>query len=47
MDAVNSNGIKMFLANYLSTFFIKVNPVFSNGPKSLHKNPPDCPISCN
>ena len=47
MDAVNSNGIKMFLANHLSTFFIKVNPVFSNGAKNLRKNPPDCPISCN
>ena len=27
--------------------FIKGNPVFSNGPESLPKNPPDCPISCN
>ena len=23
---------------------MKGNPVFSNGPKSLHKNPPDCTI---
>ena len=46
MDAVSSNGIKIFLANQ-STFFIKINPVFSNGPKSLHENPPECPISCN
>ena len=37
----------MVLANGLSTFFIKGNSVFSNGPESLHKNPPDCPISCN
>ena len=22
-------------------------PVFGNGPKSLPKNPPDCPILCN
>ena len=34
----------MLLANGLSTFPIKGNPVFSNGPKSLHKNPPDCTI---
>ena len=35
---VNSNGIKTLLAND--------NPLFSNGPKSLPKNPPDCPILC-
>ena len=29
----------------LSAFFIKIKPVFSNGPKSLPKNAPDCPIS--
>ena len=44
---VNLNDIKALLANGLSTFFIKGNPVFSNGPKSLPKNPPDCPILCN
>ena len=37
----------MLLANGFSTFSIKGNPVFSNGPKSLPKNPPDCPILCN
>ena len=37
----------MLLANILITFLIKYNPVFSNGPKSLPKNPPDCPILCN
>ena len=37
----------MLLANDLSTFPIKGKPVFSNGPKSLPKNPPDCPILCN
>ena len=37
----------MFLANGFNTFFIKDNPVFSNGPKSLPKNPPDGPILCN
>ena len=31
----------------LSIFPIKGNPVFSIGPKSLPKNPPDCPILCN
>ena len=36
--------IYMLLANILITFPIKYNPVFSNGPKNLPKNPPDCPI---
>ena len=45
--AVNPNGIKTLLVNGLSTFPIKDNPVFSNCPKSLPKNPPDCPILCN
>ena len=44
--AVNPNGIKTLLAKGLSTFFIKANPG-SNGPKSLPKNPPDCPYLCN
>ena len=26
---------------------VKGNPVFGNGPKSLPKNPCDCPIFCN
>ena len=47
MAAVNPNGIKTLLANVLSTFFVKGNSAFSNGPKSLLKNPPDCPILCN
>ena len=34
-------GIKTLLANDLSRFPIKGNPVFSNGPKSLSKNHPD------
>ena len=43
--AVNPNDFKKFLANSLSKFPIKGNPVFSNGSKSLFKNPPiDCPI---
>ena len=39
--AVNPNGIKTSLVNGVSTFLIKGNPVFSKGPKSLSKNPPD------
>ena len=45
--AVNTNGIKTLLASGLSTFFIKSNPVFSNGPKGLLKNLPDFPVLCN
>ena len=45
--AVNHNGIKTLLANGLSTFPIKSNPVFNNGPRSLPKNPPGCPTLCN
>ena len=44
--AVNLNVIKKLLANGLSTFPIKDNPDFRNGPKSLPKNPPYCPILC-
>ena len=43
---VNPNSIKTLLTNVLSTFFIKDTPVFSNGPKSIPKNPPDGPILC-
>ena len=42
--AVNPNFIKTFLANGLSTYPIKGNLVSSNGPKSLPRNPTDCPI---
>ena len=31
----------MVLANGLITFFVNGNPVFSNGPRNLPKNPPD------
>ena len=44
---VNPNGIKTLLTNLLSTFPIKGDLIFSNGPKRLPKNPPDCPILCN
>ena len=36
--AVNPDGIKTLLANGLSSFFIRGNPGFSNGPKSLSKS---------
>ena len=45
--AVSPNGIKTLLGNGLSTFPIKGNLVFSNGPKSLLNNPPDCTVLCN
>ena len=38
--AVNHDGIKTLLANGLITFFINGNPVFSNRPRSLPRNPP-------
>ena len=42
---VNPNGIKKaFGANGLITVFISGNPVFSNGPKSLLRNPRECII---
>ena len=37
--AVNPNSTKALLANGLSTFPIIDKPVFSNGPKSLLRNP--------
>ena len=37
--AVNPKGIKTLLP-----FFIKGNPGFSNGPRSLPRNPPGCII---
>ena len=45
--AINPNGIKTLLANAWSTFFIKDNPVFSKGPKSMPRNPPNYSILCN
>ena len=44
---VNPNDIKTFLANGVSTGFIKSKLLFSNSPKSLHRNSPDCPPWCN
>ena len=45
--AVNPKGIKTFLANGLITFYINGNPVFSNGPSSLPRNPSGCIIFDN
>ena len=45
--AVNSKGIETLLGNGLIAFFIKGNPGFSNGPRSLPTNPPDCTILDN
>ena len=39
--------LKRVLANGLSPFFIKGNPVISNDSKSLCKSPLDCPILYN
>ena len=45
--AVNPKGIKTLLANGLISFFVSGNPVFSNGPSNLLRNPPDCIILDN
>ena len=45
--ALNGNGIETLLGNDLSTFFVKGNPVSSNGSRLLPKSPPDCPILDN
>ena len=42
--AVNPKGIKTLLANGSIKFFINGNPVFSNGPTNLLRNPPNCII---
>ena len=42
--AVNPNGVKTLLGDGWIIFFIVGNPVFSNGRRSLWKNPPDCNI---
>ena len=44
---MNPNGINTLLVNGLISFLIKGDPVFNNGPKSLPKISPDCPILCN
>ena len=44
---INPNSFKTLLANGLSTFLIKSNPVFYNGPENLPKNTADWLILCN
>ena len=44
---ISPKGIKILLTNGLITFFINENPVFSNGPSNLPRNPPDCIIFDN
>ena len=44
---VNPKGTKTLLANVLKTFLIKSKPVFSNGARSLPRNPPNCIILDN
>ena len=39
---VNTNGIKTLLGNGLSIFSIKVILGFSNVPRNVPRNPPDC-----
>ena len=46
-DAVNPKGMNTLFANGVITFFIKGNPVFSNGPSKLPRNSPDCIILDN
>ena len=45
--AVNRNVIKPVLANDLSKFLIIGKSFFSNGPRSLTRDPPDCTILDN
>ena len=45
--AVNLNGTKTLLAYSLSTFPINGKLIFSDGPKSLLRNPPNCTIVDN
>ena len=45
--AVNSKGITTLLVNSLISFFINGNPVFSNGPSNIPRNPLDCIILDN
>ena len=47
VGVVDSNSIKTHLTNGFSTFFIESKPFFSNCPKSLSRNSPDCLILCN
>ena len=41
---VNLNGIKAFLSNGVSMFFINGEPFFSNGARTLPRNSPVCTV---
>ena len=45
--SVNPKGIKALLTNGLITFFVNGNPIFSNEPRNLPKNPPDSVVLDN
>ena len=45
--AGNPNVINTLWTNGFSTVLLKGNPVFSNGPESLPRNYPVCPILCS
>ena len=47
VSTVNPKEIEALLANGVITLFIKGNPVFSNEPRSLPTNTPDCIILDN
>ena len=48
LSAEDTYGQRTYdLANDLNKYPIKGSTAFSNGPKSLLRNPPDCPILCN
>ena len=46
-SAADAATVNPILTNGLSTFPIQGNLVFNNGPKSLPKNPTNCPILYN
>ena len=41
------NDVETISAKDLSTFFIKIKPHFSDGPRSLHQDPHNCIILDN
>ena len=47
MLLIYPNGVKTLLADGFSICFFKGDLVFSNDPKIVPKNAPDCPILYN
>ena len=43
-NPANPHGVKILLANGLSTFLIKGKPLLNNDPRNLPRNPPHCTI---